>query len=45
MDRRTRQVCVAAVPLPMTPKEFELLALPTEEPGELYSRQTNLNTA
>ncbi|WP_217177453.1 winged-helix domain-containing protein [Streptomyces sp. AC495_CC817] len=43
VDRRTRQVWVGEVPVALTPKEFELLALLTEDPGAVYSRQQILN--
>ncbi|MGV9452776.1 response regulator transcription factor [Streptomyces sp. NPDC003635] len=43
VDRRTRQVWVGDVPVPLTPKEFELLALLTEDPGAVYSRQQILD--
>ncbi|WAZ21571.1 response regulator transcription factor [Streptomyces cinnabarinus] len=43
VDRRTRQVWVGEVPLALTPKEFELLALLTEDPGAVYSRQQILD--
>jgi DNA-binding response OmpR family regulator len=43
VDRRTRQVWVGDVPVALTPKEFELLALLTEDPGAVYSRQQILN--
>lgn len=34
---------VGEVPVALTPKEFELLALLTEDPGAVYSRQQILN--
>lgn len=43
MDRRTRQVWVGGTPVTLTPKEFELLALLTEDPGAVYSRQQILD--
>ncbi|WP_434527412.1 winged helix-turn-helix domain-containing protein [Streptomyces ipomoeae] len=43
VDRRTRQVWVGEAPIALTPKEFELLALLTEDPGAVYSRQQILN--
>ncbi|MFB9733564.1 response regulator transcription factor [Streptomyces thermocoprophilus] len=43
VDRRTRQVWVGASPVVLTPKEFELLALLTEDPGAVYSRQQILD--
>ncbi|WP_328871213.1 response regulator transcription factor [Streptomyces sp. NBC_00287] len=43
VDRRTRQVWVGEVQVPLTPKEFELLALLTEDPGAVYSRQQILD--
>ncbi|MFC8090963.1 response regulator transcription factor [Streptomyces sp. NPDC057301] len=43
VDRRTRQVWVGEVPVTLTPKEFELLALLTEDPGAVYSRQQILD--
>ncbi|MGI3224320.1 response regulator transcription factor [Streptomyces sp. GTA36] len=39
VDRRTRQVWVGEVAVALTPKEFELLALLSEDPGAVYSRQ------
>jgi DNA-binding response OmpR family regulator len=39
VDRRTRQVWVGEVPVALTPKEFELLALLSEDPGAVYSRR------
>ncbi|MFE6620124.1 response regulator transcription factor [Streptomyces sp. NPDC057740] len=43
VDRRTRQVWVGELPVTLTPKEFELLALLTEDPGAVYSRQQILD--
>ncbi|MFE2441385.1 response regulator transcription factor [Streptomyces sp. NPDC059426] len=43
VDRRTRQVWVGGTPVTLTPKEFELLALLTEDPGAVYSRQQILD--
>ncbi|WP_228034601.1 winged helix-turn-helix domain-containing protein, partial [Streptomyces spongiae] len=43
VDRRTRQVWVGNSPIALTPKEFELLALLTEDPGAVYSRQQILD--
>ncbi|MCP9207761.1 response regulator transcription factor [Streptomyces sp. NEAU-Y11] len=43
VDRRTRQVWVGDSPVPLTPKEFELLALLTEDPGAVCSRQQILD--
>ncbi|MFD3601908.1 winged helix-turn-helix domain-containing protein [Streptomyces sp. NPDC058656] len=43
VDRRTRQVWVGDSPVSLTPKEFELLALLTEDPGAVYSRQQILD--
>ncbi|WP_328414183.1 response regulator transcription factor [Streptomyces violaceus] len=43
VDRRTRQVWVGEVPVPLTPKEFDLLALLSEDPGAVYSRQQILD--
>ncbi|WP_037675798.1 response regulator transcription factor [Streptomyces griseus] len=43
VDRRTRQVWVGETPVALTPKEFELLALLTEDPGAVYSRQQILD--
>ncbi|WP_434028234.1 winged helix-turn-helix domain-containing protein [Streptomyces graminofaciens] len=43
VDRRTRQVWVGETPVALTPKEFELLALLSEDPGAVYSRQQILN--
>ncbi|GAB7108219.1 two-component system response regulator CreB [Streptomyces phaeofaciens JCM 4814] len=39
VDRRTRQVWVGEETVTLTPKEFELLALLSEDPGAVYSRQ------
>lgn len=39
VDRRTRQVWVGDVAVALTPKEFELLALLSEDPGAVYSRR------
>ncbi|QNP72840.1 response regulator transcription factor [Streptomyces roseirectus] len=43
VDRRTRQVWVGEDPVVLTPKEFDLLALLTEDPGAVYSRQQILD--
>lgn len=43
VDRRTRQVWVGEVPVGLTPKEFELLALLAEDPGAVCSRQQILD--
>ncbi|MFC9506907.1 response regulator transcription factor [Streptomyces sp. NPDC057002] len=43
VDRRTRQVWVGEVPVLLTPKEFDLLALLSEDPGAVYSRQQILD--
>ncbi|QKV91223.1 response regulator transcription factor [Streptomyces sp. NA02950] len=43
VDRRTRQVWVDGTPVVLTPKEFELLALLSEDPGAVYSRQQILD--
>ncbi len=43
VDRRTRQVWVGESPVPLTPKEFDLLALLSEDPGAVYSRQQILD--
>ncbi|GGX25563.1 DNA-binding response regulator [Streptomyces malachitofuscus] len=43
VDRRTRQVWVGDTAVPLTPKEFDLLALLGEDPGAVYSRQTILD--
>ena len=43
MDRRTRQVWIGEAQVPLTPKEFDLLALLTEDPGAVYSRQQILD--
>ncbi|MFE8986752.1 response regulator transcription factor [Streptomyces collinus] len=43
VDRRTRQVWVGDVPVLLTPKEFDLLALLSEDPGAVYSRQQILD--
>ncbi|MEV7421121.1 MULTISPECIES: response regulator transcription factor [unclassified Streptomyces] len=43
VDRRTRQVWIGERPVALTPKEFDLLALLTEDPGAVYSRQQILD--
>ncbi|MEU0382790.1 response regulator transcription factor [Streptomyces chartreusis] len=43
VDRRTRQVWVGDSPVPLTPKEFDLLALLSEDAGAVYSRQQILD--
>ncbi|MFE5757849.1 response regulator transcription factor [Streptomyces massasporeus] len=43
VDRRTRQVWVGDTPVVLTPKEFDLLALLSEDPGAVYSRQQILD--
>ncbi|MEV8591542.1 winged helix-turn-helix domain-containing protein [Streptomyces sp. NPDC052012] len=43
VDRRTRQVWVGETAVPLTPKEFDLLALLSEDPGAVYSRQQILD--
>ncbi|MGV9499806.1 response regulator transcription factor [Streptomyces sp. NPDC003642] len=43
VDRRTRQVWVGDAAVPLTPKEFDLLALLSEDPGAVYSRQQILD--
>ncbi|MEU2265072.1 response regulator transcription factor [Streptomyces olindensis] len=43
VDRRTRQVWVGNAPVMLTPKEFDLLALLSEDPGAVYSRQQILD--
>jgi DNA-binding response OmpR family regulator len=43
VDRRTRQVWVGDSPVLLTPKEFDLLALLSEDPGAVYSRQQILD--
>ncbi|MFF7307350.1 winged helix-turn-helix domain-containing protein [Streptomyces sp. NPDC008137] len=43
VDRRTRQVWVGEAPVLLTPKEFDLLALLSEDPGAVYSRQQILD--
>lgn len=43
VDRRTRQVWVGEAPVTLTPKEFELLALLSDDPGAVYSRQQILS--
>ncbi|MET8976025.1 winged helix-turn-helix domain-containing protein [Streptomyces sp. NPDC004539] len=43
VDRRTRQVWVGDDTVVLTPKEFDLLALLTEDPGAVYSRQQILD--
>ncbi|MFJ9711681.1 response regulator transcription factor [Streptomyces sp. NPDC101234] len=43
VDRRTRQAWVGTDAVALTPKEFEILALLTEDPGAVYSRQQILD--
>ncbi|CAL9581178.1 Sensory transduction protein regX3 [Streptomyces sp. enrichment culture] len=43
VDRRTRQVWVGEAPVALTPKEFDLLALLSEDAGAVYSRQQILD--
>ncbi|MFE9770729.1 response regulator transcription factor [Streptomyces sp. NPDC005931] len=43
VDRRTRQVWVGETAVALTPKEFDLLALLSEDPGAVYSRQQILD--
>ncbi|MGJ5897115.1 response regulator transcription factor [Streptomyces niveiscabiei] len=43
VDRRTRQVWIGDDAVVLTPKEFDLLALLTEDPGAVYSRQQILD--
>ncbi|MFJ2171863.1 response regulator transcription factor [Streptomyces sp. NPDC087851] len=43
VDRRTRQVWIGERSVVLTPKEFDLLALLTEDPGAVYSRQQILD--
>ncbi|MFJ7995843.1 response regulator transcription factor [Streptomyces sp. NPDC096310] len=43
VDRRTRQVWIGERSVILTPKEFDLLALLTEDPGAVYSRQQILD--
>jgi DNA-binding response OmpR family regulator len=42
VDRRSRRVFVDEEEVPLSPKEFELLALLAEDPGAVVSRQTIL---
>jgi DNA-binding response OmpR family regulator len=42
VDRRARRVLVQGVEVPLSPKEFDLLALLAEDPGAVVSRQTIL---
>ncbi|MEU9987154.1 response regulator transcription factor [Streptomyces sp. NPDC007971] len=44
IDRRTRQVCLQAVPIALAPKEFDLLVCLAEDPGAVCSRQQILDT-
>ncbi|MGA9594543.1 MAG: response regulator transcription factor [Acidimicrobiia bacterium] len=39
IDRRTRRVTIAGAEVPLTPKEFDLLSLLTEDPGAVRSRE------
>lgn len=39
IDRRTRRVTVDGTELPLTPKEFDLLAMLAEDPGAVRSRE------
>ncbi|MEU9454438.1 response regulator transcription factor [Streptomyces sp. NPDC048277] len=43
VDRRTRQAWVGNDTVALTPKEFDILALLTEDPGAVYSRQQILD--
>lgn len=40
IDRRTRRVLLGDDEIPVTPKEFDLLALLGEDPGAVYRRET-----
>jgi DNA-binding response OmpR family regulator len=42
LDRRTRRVRVDGAEVPLSPKEYDLLALLAEDPGAVVSRQTIL---
>lgn len=42
VDRRARRVLVNDVEVPLSPKEFDLLALLAQDPGAVVSRQTIL---
>lgn len=42
VDRRARRVLVQGSEVPLSPKEFDLLALLAEDPGAVVSRQTIL---
>lgn len=42
VDRRTREVRVAGVAVPLTPKEFDLLVLLAADPGAVVERRTIL---
>ena len=42
VDVRTHRVTIAGEEIPLTPKEFDLLALLAEAPGSLYTRTTIL---
>jgi DNA-binding response OmpR family regulator len=44
VDRRTRRVRVGGDEIPLTPKEFDLLALLAEDPGAVVERQDILET-
>jgi len=44
IDRRTRRVTVAEDEVPLTPKEFDLVALLAEDPGAVFTRQRILET-
>ncbi len=44
IDRRTRRVTLAREEVPLTPKEFDLLALLAEDPGAVFTRQRILET-
>jgi two-component system, OmpR family, response regulator RegX3 len=43
VDRRTRSVTVDSKPVTLTPKEFDLLALLSEDPGAVCSRERILD--
>ncbi|MFJ9563677.1 response regulator transcription factor [Streptomyces fuscichromogenes] len=44
ISRRTRQVHLKGTEIPLTPREFDLLAYLAEDPGTVYSRQQIMDT-
>ncbi|MGW7386552.1 response regulator transcription factor [Streptomyces sp. NPDC054794] len=44
LNRRTRQVRLSGTDVPLTPREFDLLAYLAEDPGTVHSRQQIMDT-